>query len=56
MKGRPTFSRKEYLMYRYKRYTEEELRNDQRLCRIFMSAVTAAMVIDFVIEMFRLTA
>lgn len=43
-------------MFYHKRYTEKELRNDQRLCRIFMSAVTAAMVIDFVIEMFRLTA
>lgn len=43
-------------MYHHKHYTEEELRNDQRLCKILMSVVTVAMVIGFVIEMFRLTA
>lgn len=42
-------------MYHHKRYTEEELRKDQRLCKILMSAVTAAMVIGFVIEMARMT-
>lgn len=54
--GPSNFSERGIPMFYHKRYTEKELRNDQRLCRIFMSAVTAAMVIDFVIEMFRLTA
>lgn len=41
-------------MYYHKRYPKEELRKDQYLCRILMSAVTVAMVITSVIEMARM--
>lgn len=41
-------------MYYHKRYPKEELRKDQCLCRILMSAVTAAMVIGFIIELARM--
>lgn len=52
---RPAFFRKEYLMHHHKRYTEEDLRNDQCFCKVLMSAVTAAIVIAIVIGIFRLT-
>lgn len=41
-------------MFYYKRYTKEELGKDQRLCKILMSAVTAAIVIASVIGLARM--
>ena len=42
-------------MIDYRRYTKEEARRDERLCRVMMAAVAAAIAIGAVLHLYCLS-